>query len=113
VRENGEGLRRLTSWTSASEDHRHPRFLPDGIRFLFTQRSLSAAKAGIWVGRTDDTETHRLFADESMAEYVETPTGASYIFFVRGSDLVAQPVESEDADANGDARRDRAQHADG
>ncbi len=95
VGENGGEAKQITTDDGAAEDHRHPRFLPDGVRFLFTRRSSSTAKAGVYLGRTDDKRTTRIFPDASMAEYVEAPDGARYIFFVRVADLIAQRVDGD------------------
>jgi len=95
VNENGDGLKQVTSYMEETgDDHRHPRFLSDGRRFLFTQRSRSPQKAGIYLGSFDGMTPRRLFADVSLAEYVELP-GGGCIFFVRVADLIAQRVDAQ------------------
>jgi Tol biopolymer transport system component len=69
--------------------HRHPTFLPDGRRFVF-----SAMPAGqVMLGSLDATESSVVFPADSQAVIV--PTG--HAFFARQGTLLAQPFDLDRA----------------
>jgi hypothetical protein len=70
-----------------------PSFLPDGRHFLYF------APGGVFVGSLDSTETKRVLAVDSKAEYV--PPG--YVVFVRERTLFAQPFDSNRLEVTGEA----------
>ena len=93
-------------------DHAFPIILPDGRHFLYARESLSAEKAGIYVGSLDakpgSQGGKRLLPDPSAHFYVPAPeTGATpdkgYLLFVRENALMVQPFDAGRAELTGDA----------
>ena len=79
---------------SKHNSHRHPRFLPDGRRFLAFARGLAPDRSSILLGSLDG-ETRELLRGTSQAEYA-----SGNLLFVRERVLVAQPFDA----ANGSLR---------
>jgi Tol biopolymer transport system component len=86
----------ITFPATPGEDHRHPRWLPDNRKFLFTERGSSAEGVNvIYVGTIGETRIHRVTSETSLAEYVDAGDGSGFLLFVRGGDLVVQPVDAQ------------------
>jgi Tol biopolymer transport system component len=78
--------------------HRHPRFLPDGKRFLFHARGVAPDRSAILVGALDDEGTREIVRATSQAEYA-----SGQLLFVRERVLVAQPFDASKAALSGEA----------
>jgi Tol biopolymer transport system component len=76
---------------SLGEDSlRHPWFLPDGHRFLYTARNSNRAKRAIYVGDLESKEKLRILTANSNAVYA--PPG--FVLFLRERTLMAQPFDA-------------------
>jgi Tol biopolymer transport system component len=82
--------------------HRHPRFLPDGRRFLYFARigamGTAVEGSGIWVGTLDGDEPRRLTHASSQGEYA-----SGYLLFARGDAVMAQRFDPVAVELRGDA----------
>lgn len=78
--------------------HRHPRFLPDGRRFLYFARGLAPDRSAILLGSLDDGEGRELLRASSQADYA-----SGKLLFVRESVLVAQPFDAAEGTLSGEA----------
>ena len=87
----------VTAPATASTGHRHPRFLPDGRRFLFFQGGPDALR-GIHLGSLDGPEVARLVASDGQGAYV----APGWLLFVRQETLWAQRVDVEQRRVMGD-----------
>ncbi|HVS03254.1 MAG TPA: protein kinase, partial [Thermoanaerobaculia bacterium] len=84
--------------------HRHPRFLPDGRRFLFVARQedtlggvLSGDEHLLLVGSRDGGKPRELMKVDSNAEYA-----AGHLLFARGTTLMAVPVDGRELTPSGE-----------
>ena len=71
--------------------HRHPQFLPDGRRFLYTNLN------GIYAGSLDSPETRQVLRAQVKAEYA----ASGYLFFIQDRALMAQPFDVESLELSG------------
>jgi Tol biopolymer transport system component/tRNA A-37 threonylcarbamoyl transferase component Bud32 len=78
--------------------HRHPRFLPDGVHFLYTVTSAKPEFSGIYVGALDSKESKRLGPGTSQMEFVEP----DFVLFTRGNTLMAQRFDIGRLELSGD-----------
>ncbi len=78
--------------------HRHPRFLPDGRRFLYFARGLAPDRSAIFLGSLDDGESRELLRASSQAEYA-----SGKLLFVRERVLVAQVFDAAKGTLSGEA----------
>jgi Tol biopolymer transport system component len=78
--------------------HRHPRFLPDGRRFLYFARGLAPDRSAILLGSLDDGESRELVRGSSQAEYA-----SGKLLFVRERVLVAQAFDAAKGTLSGEA----------
>jgi eukaryotic-like serine/threonine-protein kinase len=87
VSASGGAVREVTRLDVARHNsHRHPRFLPDGRRFLFLARSiLPGQESSVMLGSLDGGEPREILRSGTQAEYA-----AGNLLFVRGSTLMAQ-----------------------
>ena len=69
--------------------HRHPRFLPDGHRFLFFGRGVAPDRGAVLLGSLDGGESREILRSTTQAEY-----GSGQLLFVRERVLVAQPFDA-------------------
>ena len=76
--------------------HLHPKFLPDGRRFVFLVASQNASAQGIYASRLDRPgERTKLVATNANAAYAPPAQGHSgYLLWMRDSTLVAQPFDA-------------------
>jgi dipeptidyl aminopeptidase/acylaminoacyl peptidase len=76
--------------------HRWPRFLPDGRRFLFylvsTTSTVTSEHSGVYMGSLDSDEVNLVVKSESRALYAQ-----GHLLYRRGSTLMAQPFDAENA----------------
>ena len=80
--------------------HRHPRFLPDGKRFVFLARSIQAGRENsILLGSLDGSEPREILKSATQAEYAD-----GHLLFVRGKTLMAQRFDAKKGALEGEAR---------
>ena len=75
-----------------------PHFLPDGDHFLYTSYSQEQGKGGIYVGSLGTKESRQLSSAETNAAFAQP----GFLFFGRGSTLMAQPFDSGKLQFGGD-----------
>jgi Tol biopolymer transport system component len=72
----------LLDRTQGENSHRWPVFLPDGIHFLYSVRSIRADRRGVYLGRVDRaaaTPGAPLFRSENEAQYVSLTRDAGVL----------------------------------
>ncbi|MCG6948328.1 MAG: serine/threonine-protein kinase [Acidobacteria bacterium] len=79
--------------------HRHPRFLPDGIHFLYLARGLNFTESAVMVGSLDGGANRELMRSGVQAEYA-----AGHIFFARNQTLMVQPFDADTLELAGEAK---------
>jgi Tol biopolymer transport system component len=91
--------------TRGEVSHRFPRLLPDGTRFLYVTRSVSARSGGqgvagikLRMGSVDGSFDREIMATESNALYAD-----GHLLFTRNGFLVAQPFDPETQVLSGEA----------
>jgi len=81
--------------------HRFPTFLPDGRRFLFyvvaTTNPATSEHSGIYLGSLDSAEIRQVLRVDSRMAYAQ-----GFLLYKRGTTLMAQPFEPEQAKLTGD-----------
>jgi len=101
VSANGGEPRAVTALDTLREEvsHRHPRFLPDGRRFLYLARDTDPkTEAVLKVGAIDGTLERTIMSLESNAVFA-----AGYLLFSRKGTLVAQPFDPRRLRLTGEA----------
>jgi Tol biopolymer transport system component len=82
--------------------HRWPMFLPDGRRFLFyvvaTTNPAMSEHSGIYLGSLDSPEIRQVLRVDSRMAYAQ-----GTLLYKRGSTLMAQPFDPEQAKLTGDS----------
>ncbi len=89
----------FTQLADPYNSHRHPRFLPDGRRFLFLARSGRAGESAVLLGSTDGSPPREVIRSATQAEYA-----SGHLLFVRESVLMAQPFDLAAGKVTGEAR---------
>jgi Tol biopolymer transport system component len=79
--------------------HRHPRFLPDGRRFLYFARGSTPGESVVTVGSLDGDGGQEIIRGDTQAEYA-----AGYLFFIRDQTLMAQPFDAQTLELGGEAK---------
>ena len=79
--------------------HRHPRFLPDGRRFLFLARSSRSAESAVLLGSLDGGVPREVIRSTTQAEFA-----SGHLLFARDAVLMAQPFDPVSATLSGEAR---------
>ncbi len=79
--------------------HRHPRFLPDGNRFLYMARSASGSGEGhaVMVGALDGKVDRLLFRAPTAVE-----VASGHLLFVRDQTLMARAFDTDELEFTGD-----------
>jgi Tol biopolymer transport system component len=91
VAEAGGASAALPHLTSKSGDlFRWPTFLPDGRHFLYFTLASDTGRAGLFAASLDSSETARLAASDSGAEYVS----AGYLLYRAGDRLMSQGFDA-------------------
>jgi serine/threonine protein kinase len=109
----GDPLRRVNASGSActavskpegGSRHGYPEFLPDGKHFVYVVHEGDEAKRGIYIAALDNPTSRRLLADESSAVFAPSTTGKKYgyLLFLRGNEIMAQPLSAETVQLAGD-----------
>jgi serine/threonine protein kinase len=84
---------------AGENSHRHPRFLPDGRRFLYMVRNAGDRDANVVrVGSLDGDVSKDLLVSPTFAEFA-----AGHLLFVRDSTLMARPLDARSLEFTGDA----------
>jgi Tol biopolymer transport system component len=84
--------------TRSETAHRFPRFLPDGVHFLYLAVSSQADETGIVVGSLNSKDTKRLVASSVNAEFA----APDLLLFLRDSTLMAQRFDTNRLELFGD-----------
>ena len=69
--------------------HRHPRFLPDGRRFLFMARGAGSNPSTVMAGSLDGEEPRPVIESTLQAE-----VASDHLLFVRDTTLMARPFDA-------------------
>ena len=88
----------LTRLADPYNSHRHPRFLPDGRRFLFLGRSGRAGESAVLLGSVDGSAPREVIRSATQAEYA-----LGHLLFARESVLMAQPFDLDSGKVTGEA----------
>jgi eukaryotic-like serine/threonine-protein kinase len=101
VSANGGAVREVTRLDVALHNsHRHPRFLPDGRRFLFLARSIQPGQeSSVMLGSLDGAEPREILKSRTQAEYA-----AGALLFARGSTLMTQRFDASKGALAGEAQ---------
>jgi Tol biopolymer transport system component/tRNA A-37 threonylcarbamoyl transferase component Bud32 len=78
----------ITEFADGEDSHRHPRFMPDGNRYLYLARTSSGSTHTIYMGTLDGAEPRVVAASEGAAEY-----SAGHLLTVRERVLMATPFD--------------------
>jgi Tol biopolymer transport system component len=103
VSEAGGEPRALTVFDENRGDnsHRHPRFLPDGRRFLYLARGSGSSEASghaVVAASLDDEDEIELLRSAAAADYA-----AGQLLYAREATLMARPFDPERFEFTGDA----------
>jgi len=82
--------------TKTKGNLKHPVFLPDGRRFLYSSLTGTAEQTGIYVSPLDGKENRRVLPDASGAVFAPPAHGGrtGNILFVRENTLMAAPFDA-------------------
>jgi Tol biopolymer transport system component len=83
------------------DSHRHPRFLPDGRRFLYLARHAEGSVEGQFIvaASLDGGEPKTLLRGPAAVEYA-----SGHLFFLRDQTLMAQPFDADRLELTGEPR---------
>lgn len=90
--------------THHEKAHLWPRFLPDGIHYLYFVAGDSDENSGIYVGALGSSDTRRVVSSETNGVYGVNPESGKpgYLFFMRGRRILAQVFDPNQAEVKGD-----------
>jgi Tol biopolymer transport system component/predicted Ser/Thr protein kinase len=91
IPENGGSPRPASQLGAGESSHRWPRFLPDGIHFLYSTGFAETERRAIYVGSLESQQRIRLVDSEASADFVSTE-GRDFILFLRQGVLTAQRI---------------------
>ena len=80
----------VTELAPPYNSHRHPRFLPDGRRFLFLARSSRSEQSTVLLGSLDGAPPREVIRSTTQAE-----VASGHLLFARDAVLLAQPFDLE------------------
>ncbi len=89
----------ITELAAPYNSHRHPRFLPDGKRFLFLARSSRSEQSAVLLGSLDGGPPREVIRSTTQAELA-----SGYLLFARDSVLLAQPFDLDRGQVTGTAK---------
>ncbi len=97
IAESGGPVTQVTRLDASRTEnsHRHPRFLPDGRRFLFTARCGQRENNSLFAGSLDTGKVKWLMPVDSQARYVPAKGGGGtgrLIYYLEGA-LVSRPFD--------------------
>jgi Tol biopolymer transport system component len=99
VSEEGGPSRAVTTIDKALHNsHRHPRFLPDGTRFMFLARGAKSSDSAVMIGSLDGRPSRELIRSITQAELA-----SGHLLFVRDGSLYARPVDAANLEFTGPA----------
>ena len=103
--ENGRSAVPVTELDATRGDvfHRYPRFLPDGVHFLYLVRSSSSDADGIYVASLESKETYKLVDALTKPEFAPP----DLLLFARESTLMGQRLNTSSFRAIGRAVQGR------
>ena len=103
VAENGGPVVPVTELDATRGDtfHRFPRFLPDGVRFVYLVTSSKPESGGIYLGSLASKEAHRLVDALSRPEFAPP----DLLLFLRENTLMAQRLDTNSSQMVGAAFR--------
>ena len=78
--------------------HRHPRFLPDGRRFLFMARGNGPSPSTVMAGSLEGDEPRPIVESPIQAEFA-----SDHLLFVRDSTLMARAFNADELEFTGEA----------
>lgn len=98
---SGGTAKAVTAVTEEQETHRLPCFLPDGRRLLYTKGHVALDKefGEIRLLDLDSGRSTSIIAEASLGLYAHP----GHLIFVRGTNLMAQPIDPTSAELLGDA----------
>ena len=88
----------VTALTSGQNSHRWPRFLPDGLRFLFEVLSTVGVPDGVYLGSLDGSQPMRIADGDTHAAFVQP----GHLLVVAQGALLAYPFDVERGTMTGD-----------
>jgi Tol biopolymer transport system component/predicted Ser/Thr protein kinase len=98
VREGGGSPEPVTNLEAeGNRSHRNPHFLPDGKRFLFTNRGATRGEGRLYVGSLDSMEIKSVLERASNAAY-----SSGYLLFMRDGNLLAGRYDPDTHAFHGD-----------
>jgi eukaryotic-like serine/threonine-protein kinase len=85
----------VTRLNASNHETRHyaPQFLPDGRHFIYFVQSEGPENTGIYIGSLDSQGGKRLTNSDANAVYTRVATGANYLLFPRGTNLMGQAFD--------------------
>jgi serine/threonine protein kinase len=86
--------------TRGENSHRFPSFLPDGHHFVYTTRSERRDNWGLSIASLDAPVGRVLTTGTDWSAQVVPP---GYVLYLRGSTLIAQPIDLQDHTFTGEA----------
>ena len=97
----GGELRELTAPDRARGEigHLWPRFLPDGVHFVYFVSADTDSARGVYVASLDGGIAHRVVSSVSSAAF-----GSGHLLYVRGNALLAEPFDTRRLVAGGSPR---------
>jgi eukaryotic-like serine/threonine-protein kinase len=101
VSAGGGAVREVTRLdVTRHNSHRHPRFLPDGKRFLYLARSVQPGQmSSVMLGSLEGGEPREILKSDTQVEYA-----AGTLLYVRGATLMAQRFDVKRGEIKGQAQ---------
>jgi serine/threonine protein kinase/Tol biopolymer transport system component len=78
--------------------HQHPKFLPDGVHFIFLVLSTKLEHTGVYLGALNSPETRQLVATNEMGLFA----APDHLLFMRGGTVMAQRFDTRRLELAGD-----------
>jgi serine/threonine protein kinase len=78
--------------------HQQPKFLPDGVHFIFLVISTKPEHTGVYLGALNSPETRQLVATNEMGLFA----APDHLLFMRGSTVMAQRFDTRRLELAGD-----------
>jgi serine/threonine protein kinase len=78
--------------------HQHPKFLPDGVHFIFLVVSTKPENTGVYLGALNSQDTKQLVASNEMGVFA----APDHLLFMRGAAVMAQRFDTRQLKLEGD-----------